>query len=388
MYTDKLGVYRIGDLKFHSKLEAIEMHAKTGIHPHWDFNEAAFSCYDWTQEPVADISDLYKQRAIQLREKYDYIILNYSSGADSQTILDTFVDNDILLDEVLSFTNCLGSGNKRDMHNYEIFDFAIPHLQDLHTSGKRMRHRVVDISEPVVNFFKSAKNYVDWIYKSNMLWSPYSVAKTDTFMSITDWSNLVLQGKKVCVLHGTDKPRVVHENGKFAIRFIDIVGFGGQVDSIANKMPYTDEYFYWTPDLPEIIIKQGHLVKNYLNSGDITTLPFIQSEVTNLAFKIQDNKKYWLNSTGLHQLIYPTWARHNRLNAPKPRSMTYDPITRTGGSEKDSWFYDINPLEDFRQNWDAGMLHLWSIVPDYWKINPKNISKGIKGSISKSYFLE
>jgi hypothetical protein len=35
-------VYRLGDLKFYSKLEAIEMHAKTGVHLHWDFNEAAF----------------------------------------------------------------------------------------------------------------------------------------------------------------------------------------------------------------------------------------------------------------------------------------------------------------------------------------------------------
>ena len=42
-YQDKLGVYRVGDFKFYSKLEAIEMHAKTGIHPHWDFNEAVFS---------------------------------------------------------------------------------------------------------------------------------------------------------------------------------------------------------------------------------------------------------------------------------------------------------------------------------------------------------
>jgi hypothetical protein len=50
-YPDKFGVYRVGNLKFYSKLEAIEMHAKTGTHPHWDFNETVFDSYDWTQEP-------------------------------------------------------------------------------------------------------------------------------------------------------------------------------------------------------------------------------------------------------------------------------------------------------------------------------------------------
>ena len=74
-YQDKLGVYRVGDLKFYSKLEAIEMHTKTGIHPHWDFNEAVFSSYDWTVEPKEDLLELYKQRAEQLRNQYDYIIL-------------------------------------------------------------------------------------------------------------------------------------------------------------------------------------------------------------------------------------------------------------------------------------------------------------------------
>jgi hypothetical protein len=82
-YQDKLGVYRVGDLKFYSKLQAIEMSTKTGIHLHWDFNEAVFDSYDWTVEPKDSLVELYRQRAQQLRNKYDYIILAYSGGADS-----------------------------------------------------------------------------------------------------------------------------------------------------------------------------------------------------------------------------------------------------------------------------------------------------------------
>jgi hypothetical protein len=85
-YPDKLGCYRVGDLKFYSKLQAIEYMQKTGVHLHWDFNEAVFSSYDWTMEPQETILELYRQRAQQLRDRYDYIALFWSGGADSETV--------------------------------------------------------------------------------------------------------------------------------------------------------------------------------------------------------------------------------------------------------------------------------------------------------------
>ena len=62
-YPDPLGVYRISNLKFYSKLEAIEFSTRTGQPIHWDFNEAVFSSYDWTKEPSQSLSELYRQRA-------------------------------------------------------------------------------------------------------------------------------------------------------------------------------------------------------------------------------------------------------------------------------------------------------------------------------------
>jgi hypothetical protein len=88
-YPDRLGCYRVGDLKFYSKLEAIEMHTRTGIHPHWDFNEAAFSSYDWTTEPEENLLELYRQRAQQLRNKYDYIVLE---NINMKNIFESFND--------------------------------------------------------------------------------------------------------------------------------------------------------------------------------------------------------------------------------------------------------------------------------------------------------
>jgi hypothetical protein len=48
---DNFGYYQVGEMKFYSKLEAIELHTKTNIHPHWNFNEGAYSSMDWSNEP-------------------------------------------------------------------------------------------------------------------------------------------------------------------------------------------------------------------------------------------------------------------------------------------------------------------------------------------------
>ena len=133
-YADIFGVYRVGDFDFYSKVEAIEMHTKTGIHPYWDFNEAVYRSRDWTVEPSVDLSELYRRRAQQLRDKYDYLVLWYSSGADSDNVLRSFLDNDILIDEVASFVNFEGNGDKDDYYlNGEVYNIAAKNIEKYRT---------------------------------------------------------------------------------------------------------------------------------------------------------------------------------------------------------------------------------------------------------------
>ena len=131
MFENKLGIYRVGDLATYSKLEAIELHVKTGIHPQWDFNDAVFSSYNWTKEPTESILELYRQRAQQLRDQYDYIVLCYSGGADSDNVLRSFVDNDIRIDEVVSMINVNATGDRDSWLNEEIYKTAMPSVSEL-----------------------------------------------------------------------------------------------------------------------------------------------------------------------------------------------------------------------------------------------------------------
>ena len=376
MYQDKLGCYRVGDLKVYSKLEAIELHTKTGIHPHWDFNEAVFSSYDWTVEPTENILELYRQRAQQLRDKYDYIVLMYSGGADSTNILDSFVNNNIQLDEIVSYINY----DTRDSYlNSEIFKAAVPMLEKLKATCPWIKHRLLDMTQLTLDYFSRDDTKFNWIYDLNMYFSPNNASRESLPLKIKDWADIIHRGKKLCVLWGHDKPRIHHVNGRFSMRFIDFVDSGPTVKSIAGRQPYFDELFYWTPDKPEIVIKQAHLIKNYLSQIDLATMPFISEVRSDLAWREIDGKKYWLSNHGLHRLIYPTWNIDTFSNG-KVASLILTP--------RDEWFFNIEDTNKLKRNLLFGFEKFWQIIPDYWMNDPTQKHKSIKACWSKDYYLE
>ena len=378
-YPDKLGCYRVGDLKFYSKLQAIEMHTKTGIHPHWDFNESVFDCYDWTVEPTESLTELYRARAQQLRDQYDYIVLMYSGGADSHNVLKSFLNNDIKLDEVASLMNYQATGDKNSWMNTEIFNVAIPTVEYFKENYPWLKYRVIDTTQMIVDYFSSTQTRFDWIYDINMCISPNSAAKQSLGLKVKEWADIINSGKKFCILSGLDKPRVSQINGRFCLRFLDMVDLIPTVKGIAGELPYTDELFYWTPDMPKIVIKQAHLVKNYLKADSIESLPFVTEQKSDLAWKEVNGKKYWLSNHGVHSLIYPDWDI-NTFSTGKTPSAIF--------SRRDSWFFDIEQTNVLYQNWRVGLEKIWKTIPDYWKNDPADMSAGIKGCLSNPYYLE
>lgn len=378
--SGKMGVYRVGDLKFHSKLEAIEMHTKTGIHPHWDFNEAVYSSYDWTKEPDTPILELYRQRAQQIRDQYDYVILNYSSGADSQTVLDAFVNNDIKLDEVVSFVNYRATSDNTNVQNREIVEVAIPRIKQLQETKPWLRHRIIDFTDLILDYFRNPSSKFDWVYQVNMVLTPIVIAKQLLVTNTKEWADMINAGKKICIIYGADKPRIHHVDGKFCLRFQDTIGFVPDVISMAGQRPYTDELFFWTPDKPEIVIKQAHLVKRYLSAPNIVGLPGVVEGKADLAYKVINGKKYGLSNDGLHALIYPEWDPGMGITAAKPRSIIF--------ADRDQWFFNLESTSDYLLNWQFGLAKVWNTIPDYWKNDPADVARGLKASVSKNYFLE
>jgi hypothetical protein len=99
----KWGIYRVGQKQFFNKAQAILEAQRTGTWVEFDYYDDVYSGSNLTTEPTEELWEIYRQRAQQLRDKYDYLVLSYSSGCDSTTILHSFLYNNIHLDEIFCY---------------------------------------------------------------------------------------------------------------------------------------------------------------------------------------------------------------------------------------------------------------------------------------------
>ena len=248
---DKFGFYTVGGLKTYSKLEAILEQDKTGIHPHWNFNEDVFSRVDWKKEPTEELTELYRQRAQLIRDKYDYLVLWYSGGADSTNILQTFINNDIKLDEIAQFYSLEGDNGDVDANfNAEVVKVAIPWSLKITEQYKYIKHRVIDQSKLIETIYEQPEIKYDFIFQQNTTISPNNFSRVYLRKVVKDYADMINSGKRVCFIWGSDKPRLQIIDGKYALRFQDLVD--NCVSPLIQQQQYSgwyDELFYWSPDL-------------------------------------------------------------------------------------------------------------------------------------------
>lgn len=262
----KNGVYYVNNLTFNNKVDAL-IYASTcekNTSVYWSFYDEVFSQVDWKVPVTETLSDLYKKRAIQLREKYDHLVLSYSGGADSTNILQTFIKNNILLDEII----ILKPTNNFANSFWEECDIAaIPYLKQ-YLKNSATKVRVINISDYVSTFFENNLdtdyNTLNWLSPSSMYMS--SLIAHDEF-----WNSLYTKNKKIAFIVGIDKPRITLDaNNNYSCSFLDSTACVNQNLSwplSKNKLTYSDdnftfEYFYWTPDVPLLIVKQCQLIKD------------------------------------------------------------------------------------------------------------------------------
>ena len=96
-----LGFYTVGTTRYYSKVQALIESTRTDQFPIWNFNNEVYGAQSWEHEPKTDLRELYRLRAKQLRDKYDYIRVEASGGGDSTQVIFNFLLNGIHLDEII-----------------------------------------------------------------------------------------------------------------------------------------------------------------------------------------------------------------------------------------------------------------------------------------------
>jgi hypothetical protein len=373
---DQFGYYTVGDtFKTYSKLLAIEEMKRTGIHLEWHFNKEQYSKFDWTQEPTESLDELYQQRAQEIRDNYDYVVIFYSGGADSWCMLDTFIKNNIKVDEIAHCHSYAGDQNRHSVFNEEIFYTAIPHTQKIIEQHPDIKQRSIDMSDIINELYLRPDVRYDFIYNIKGIASANSLARSYLRDYIDDYKKIIDSGKRMCFLWGTEKPRLKMINGKWQHWFIDVFSETNLRLQSLDKQGYFDEWFFWAPTTAPMIAKQSHILLKVLKTEPEDSPWFTD---INYAHSPQRNGKFLRNDI-YHTLIYPGWDP-NTLVAPKPKNLVL--------SERDNWFWNQGAdVSESVRNGLGGIKELLSRVGNNWLNNTIDLTKGIKGCIN-TYSLE
>jgi len=375
MHTDRLGYYLVGFKKFVSKTLALIESKKTGYAVKWVFNDSIYSSIDWSVPIDESLPLLYAARARQLREKYDYIALYYTGGADSNNILLSFLNNGLFLDELVMQLPepDRKNFNDKDMSNRNIYgeiDYvAVPYLNEIRNKlHPNTKIRFQDFSKSLVELLRRD----DW-FETNTPGTNLClgvIGRQATSMFEDHILKLIDKGKRCCQLLGVDKPLVYFDGKDYYAYFADSSAMHAAPVALNRAeiyhKHYVTEFFYWTPDMPEIVIKQAQEIK-------------AQCEID--SFK----KSMWANSFNIHigefrsvmhPIIYP--------GLPPPKFQTEKPSSKII-REQDMWFWGSAP-EHAKTNYLDVINYLEHNISNTAGIH-NDIRNGLSSTNSKFYKL-
>jgi hypothetical protein len=370
----KLGYYKVGDRIFYSKPQAYIYGTQVGIDPMWVFNPLEFGKFNWTAEPELDLRELYRLRAQQLRDRYDWIRIECSGGGDSTTAVYSFLLNGIHLDEIVFRYPAQVDKNVTDdptdtrpENTLSEWRYAAKPLLDWVKT--KFPKTVVTFHDYSDKLLKSADTRDEsWVFTTRDWFQPGHGNKHDHF-GTAEHRALADSGKSLCVLYGVDKPKVALLGGAWYLYFTDMHANGPSPEQ-KGYTNITSELFYWTPDLPELVCKQAHMVKRWFDTN-----PHLQYV---LEYPVGNTNHRTTYEHIAKSIIYPdydldTWQTN------KPTNSFYN--------EMDHWFYTNLKGTKLYSAWEAGL----SMLVD--KIDPKHFKyqlgqpTGLKAHCSMFYYL-
>lgn len=295
---------------------------------------------DWTIEPTESLKELYKQHAEHIRDSYDYVILYFSGGSDSTTMVNAFLDNNIAVDEIVT----------------AIFeDVDVPCFDGIHAANylktKQFTGKYTQVHMPFSKIESSVKsdNFID-TWSKNFTGALHSFSR----MSIDQYEQFqFLPTKqrlgKVAHVFGIDAPIVIklQDNYYISHNLKPHILFDGDMYS-ENTIK-----FFSSKDFPKVYVKQAHIIAKVMKELNVTTLsldvinkiirdtydPIISPPKSNvlsllyapnkmteatLLYKSYVAGKPTFKDTYLNSVLYQQIKIENNINKLTSQTMKYD----------------------------------------------------------------
>lgn len=256
--TTKYGYWEVNNKLYTKKYNALVAASQTKSQVLFYYHNDIWDKFDRSQLGKIHLDQLYKERAQQLRDKYQYLILNYSGGADSHNILRTFIDNNIHLDEIcVKWPKPLMDGKFYTVNNIDTeainrwseWNYSIkPTLEWLKANRPKIKITIEDfIGKADTVDFTNLFDNVNHIRNAGML-ATICISNNDK-----EYSG---KGISTCQIYGTDKP-LLNLNVKtncigmfFTDMALDMVWPGEDKENA--------ECFYWSPDFPILAFEMAY----------------------------------------------------------------------------------------------------------------------------------
>ena len=386
-----IGFYTVNNVVYGDKFLAVLEAQKTLSDLKWHFHDDTLRKYNWALEPTQSLDELYKLRAIQLREQYDYLIVQCSGGADSTNVIWSFLNNNILVDEVITsypfsgLNNWNFDPNDKSAENTvsEMKFAALPLLHEIKTRYPSIKITLHDTFEEIQQVKSES-----WLYENqlNDYISPVpSVSRSlESFNHIKD---LAEQGKRIGVVYGVEKPMIRVDN-----RDSKVYAFISDYSVNIVRNPFKTDYlnvdsvlFYLTSDMPELMIKQAHVVSKYVFKPENY---YIVDAMEKMFTGTKEGKNNPAALTSPRPPDYYKTLYHRSICAPLYPSTWKQDVWQadknSGGflSNAHGWFQKLHSTDR------VCSMMIDNVMEVYKKINPKYITAhgtGFKANIKYFY---
>ena len=254
-----LGHFLVGDDTFYSNRDALEASKRVQLPAKWNYFDQvwanAHAAGVWRQQ---SLTELYRVRARQLREQYDYVGVLFSGGWDSRNIIETFAAEGLHIDDIITFVTpeleSTTAHNDQSASNWygEIMYHAVPYAE-------QYSH-----NHPSTGVIK-----IEWLDRVEFAFQDAEAVMRDSrpkpgvffgrWLSVASNAELEkrIGGRRACLLLGLDKPCVIQNTTTAKAFFPEGLLRLYSYCTKGNGFPdhVTWEPFYWTPNLPELAIR-------------------------------------------------------------------------------------------------------------------------------------
>lgn len=288
------------------------------------FNDEFFSKLNWMEEPDIDVLTLYKLRAQQLREKYDYLVLFFSGGSDSVQILNTFMDNNIFIDEVQCYHHEEGLQaieRSHDLNSIETIDLleyrysSKKYLDILKNKSPNTKIVEVDLTKMTMDLI-AGKKYTHMgldkksILMTNNIYNTFPKLYSYAMFDYNDKRTFPVGRDRIAFIRGVEKPKISFDYDRFLYFHFNDTALLYARNIMQNELPNIGilENFFWSIDAPLIPIKQSHMILNHFKSK-----PALLRAYREYRRNAKEDGISWYNSNLtfterlIANIIYPEW---------------------------------------------------------------------------------